>query len=76
MNFLIFLLYYFICTLVLFLIAFMIIKIIFKKKCFDLSKYAEKEIDNYFHAYDDNLNTLLNDLKKEEGDSNDDSINW
>lgn len=75
MDILTFILYYSICTLVLFLIAFMIIKIIIKKKCFDLSKYAEREIDNYFHAYDNNLDSLLNDLKGE-GDSDDDSVNW
>ena len=75
MDILTFILYYIICTLVLFLIAFMIIKIIIKKKCFSLSKYAEKEIDNYFHAYDNNLDSLLNDLKGE-GDSDDDSVNW
>lgn len=75
MDFLTFILYYSICTLVLFLIVFMIIKIIIKKKCFDLSKFAEHEIDNYFHAYDNNLDNLLNDLKRE-GDSDDDSANW
>ena len=66
MNFFVFIGYYLICTLILFLIGFIIVKLILRKHCFDFSKYAEKEIDNYFHAYDDNINDLIKEL--EEGD--------
>lgn len=64
MNFLIFILYYLLCTLFFGFIVFLLIKFLFKKKMFSISKIAEKEIDSYFHAYDndlENLNSLFND---------------
>lgn len=73
MSFLLFALYFFICTLILFLIVFLILKFLVKKKCFTFSKLAEKEIDNYFHAYDDNINNTINELM--EGMNNANSIN-
>ena len=68
MSFLTFFLYYLVCTTIIFVIGFIITKLIIRKKCDSVSKIAEKEILNYFNSYDDNF-------KKGEGFSDDDSIN-
>lgn len=69
MNFLVFIGMYLLCTLFLMSIGILIFKLIIKKKCFDVSKYAEKEIDKYFNGYDDNINELLKDMEEGEVDN-------
>lgn len=72
MNFLIFLLYYFICTILLGIIGVLIYKFYFKGKLNKISHLAEKQIDDYFQAYDkDFLNAFDYDLKREELQSED-----
>lgn len=52
MNFLIFCLYYLICSCVLFLIGFIVIKIIYRHKSKTISKGLEKALEDYFNNYD------------------------
>lgn len=70
MNFLIFILYYLLCTMFFGSIVFLVLKFLFKKKMFDISKYAEKEIDHYFHAYDDGIENLSSFFNGEEDSDN------
>lgn len=74
MNFFIFLLYYFICTILLGIIGVLIYKFYFKGKLNKISSLAEKQIDDYFQAYDkDFLNAFDYDLKREKMQSEDDN---
>ena len=74
MNFFIFLLYYFICTIFLGIIGVLIYKFYFKGKLNKISSLAEKQIDDYFQAYDkDFLNAFDYDLKREKMQSEDDN---
>lgn len=60
MNFWLFCLYYFICSLILGLVLLLIYHLFIKKKCFDVSKLAEKTIEDYFNAYD--LNDIVDEI--------------
>ena len=76
MSFLLFLLYYFICTIILVIIGVLLYKFYLKKKCSDISKFTEKQIDKYFNSYDnkgwENLEICnLNDLFDNFEDSKD-----
>lgn len=52
MDFLLFILYYLICTLIFGVVGLFIYRFYIRKKCFDISRIAEKQIDDYFSAYD------------------------
>lgn len=69
MNFLVFIAMYLLCTLFFGSIAYFVIKFLFHKKMFSVSKFAEKEIDRYFNAYDDNFENLTNLFNEEEDNS-------
>ena len=78
MNFLLFMLYYFICSIILGLVLLCIYRFYVKRKCEIVSRTAEKAIDDYFKAYDSDFpvdfDTLRN-YKNIVGDNNVDNIN-
>lgn len=52
MSFLLFLLYYFICSFIFLVVGLVVYRFFIRKKCLDFSRIAEKQIDDYFKAYD------------------------